>query len=155
AYLAQSMTLYDAQRHSSQVFLYGVEPGVFGLSYTAWVLWQLGYPDQALRQSGAARTLGQELSYPFSLAAARIFAAILYQFRRDRPLTQEWAEAGMTLAREQGFPQWGGQGAILQGWALADQGQGEEGIAQIRQGLATCEAAGNGIYRSYYFALLA
>src|SRR4029453_14930475 len=128
AYLAQSMTLYDAQRHSSQVFLYGVEPGVFGLSYTAWVLWQLGYPDQALRQSGAARTLGQELSYPFSLAAARIFAAILYQFRRDRPLTQEGAEAGMTLAGEQGFPSGGGEGLSCGAGRSPTRARGKRGL---------------------------
>ena len=123
AHLEQSLTLYDAQRHHSHVFLYGIEPGVFGLSYAALVLWHLGYPDQALQKSKAARTLAQELSHPFSVAAARVFAAMLHQLRRDRPLTQEWAEAGITLAREQGFPVWLGQGTILQGWALAEQGQ--------------------------------
>ena len=44
-------------------------------------------------------------------------------------LTQEWAEAGITLAREHGFPVWLGQGTVLQGWALAEQGQSEEGIS--------------------------
>jgi predicted ATPase len=38
AHLEQSLTLYDAQRHYSQVFLHGRDPGVFGLSYVAWVL---------------------------------------------------------------------------------------------------------------------
>ena len=104
AHLEQGLTLYDAQRHHSHVFLYGMEPGVFGLSYAAWVLWHLGYPDQALQKSEAARTLAQELSHPFSLAAARVFAAMLHQLRRERALTQEWAEAGITLAREHGFP---------------------------------------------------
>jgi predicted ATPase/class 3 adenylate cyclase len=156
AHLAQCLTLYDAQRHSSHVFLYGgVEPGVFGLSYTAWVLLQLGYPDQALQKSQAACTLGQELSYPFSLAGVWVLAALLHQFRRERPLTHEWAEAAITLAREQGFPTWLAQGTILQGWARAEQGQTEEGIAQIRQGLTTCHAVGTGIYHSYFLALLA
>ncbi len=156
AHLEQGLTLYDAQRHHSHVFLYGgIEPGVFGLSYAALVLWHLGYPDQALQKSEAARTLAQELSHPFSLAAARVFAAMLHQLRRERPLTQEWAEAGITLAREQGFPEWLGQGTVLQGWALAEQGQSEEGITQIRQGLATHQAVGAGIFQSYYLALLA
>jgi hypothetical protein len=68
AHLAQSLNLYDAQRHRSHAFLYTTEPGVFGLSYAALVLWHLGYLDQALQKSKAARTLGQELSYPYSLA---------------------------------------------------------------------------------------
>ncbi len=153
AYLAQGLTLYDAQRHRSQVFL--VEPGILGLTYAAWVLWHLGYPDQALQKSAAAWTLAQELSYPNSLAAARVVAALTHQLRRDRALTHEWAEAGITLAREHGFPVWLGQGTIIQGWVLAEQGQSEEGISQIRQGLATYQAMGAGVLKSYYLALLA
>ena len=60
----------------------------------------------------------------------------------------------ITLAREHGFPILG-IGTILRGWALADQGQSEEGISQIRQGLATCQAIGAGVFQSYYLALLA
>jgi predicted ATPase len=48
-----------------------------------------------------------------------------------------------------------GQGSVLQGWALAEQGQVEGGITQIRQGLATRQAIGAGIYQSYFLALLA
>jgi predicted ATPase len=155
AYLEQSLTLYDSQRHRSHQFLYGIEPGVFGLTDAAWVLWHLGYPDQARQKSDAARTLAQELSHPFSLGAARVYAAMLRQLRRERPLTQEWAEAAITLAHEQGFPLWLGQGSVLQGWAQAEQGQSEEGISQIRQGLATYQAIGAGLFRSYFLVLLA
>ena len=155
AHLEQGLTLYDAQRHRFDVFLYGIEPGVYGLSYAALVLWHLGYPAQALQKSAAACTLAQELSHPFSLGAARIFAAMSHQLRRERALTQEWAEAAITLARAHGFPVPLGQGTVLQGWALAEQGQSEEGIAQIRQGLATSQAIEAGFFRSYYLALLA
>src|SRR5262249_40073840 len=154
-HLAQGLTLYDAQHYRSHAFLYGREPGVLILSFAALVLWQLGYPDQALQKSKAARTLAQERSHPFSLATARVFAAVSHQYRRERLLTQEWAEAAITLAREQGFPNWLAQGTILQGWTLAEQGQVEEGISQIRQGLATQQAVGVGIFHSYSLALLA
>src|SRR5262249_39803246 len=43
----------------------------------------------------------------------------------------------------------------LQGWALAEQGQGEEGIAQIRHGLAASQATGTELQRSHWLALLA
>ena len=81
------------RHHHSLVSLYSTEPGVFGLSYAALVLWHLGYPDQALQKSEAAWTLAQKLSHPFSLGAAWVYAAMSHQFRRERPLTQEWAEA--------------------------------------------------------------
>jgi predicted ATPase len=132
-----------------------MEPGVFGLSYAALVLWYLGYPDQARQKSTAAWTLAQERSDPYSLAAARVFAATSHQLCRERLPTQERAEAAITLAREQGFPVWLGQGTILRGWALAEHGQIEEGITQMRQGLVTDQAIGAGLFQSYYLALLA
>src|SRR5262249_32792854 len=96
-----------------------------------------------------------ERSHPFSLAGARVLAALLHQLRRERALTQEGAEAAITLAREHGFPVWLGLGSVLQGWARADQGQVEEGVTQIRQGLATDEAIGAGLNQSYFLVLLA
>jgi predicted ATPase len=46
-------------------------------------------------------------------------------------------------------------GTILRGWALAAQGQGEEGIAQIRQGLAAYQATGAEVVRPVALAALA
>jgi class 3 adenylate cyclase/predicted ATPase len=154
AHLAQGMTLYGAQRHSS-ISRDGTEQGVLSLTYEARVLWHLGYPDRALQKSEAARTLAHEQSYPVNVAGALAFAAELHQLRGERARTQEWAAAALTLAREYGFPAWLGPGAILQGWALAEQGQVEEGMSQIRHGLATYEAIGAELVRPYYLALLA
>jgi predicted ATPase len=61
----------------------------------------------------------------------------------------------MTLSTEQGFPFWWARGMILQGWALAGLGSREEGIAQMRQGLATYQATGAKLGRSHFLALLA
>jgi predicted ATPase len=61
----------------------------------------------------------------------------------------------ITLCSEQGFPYWLATGTILRGWALAEQGQGEEGIAQMRQGLTASRATGAEVNRPYYLALLA
>jgi len=59
------------------------------------------------------------------------------------------------LAREHGFPLDLAWGTILHGWALAERGQGEEGIAQVQQGWAACRATGVEVYRPYFLALLA
>ena len=48
----------------------------------------------------------------------------------------------MALSTEQEFPFWSAWGTVLQGWAIAEQGQEEEGIAQMRQGLAAYRAHG-------------
>jgi predicted ATPase len=83
------------------------------------------------------------------------YAAMLYQFRREGHLAQESAETAMTLYREQGFAYYLAWGIIMQGWALVSQGQREEGMAQMRHGLAAIQATGAELRQPYYLALLA
>jgi predicted ATPase/DNA-binding SARP family transcriptional activator len=175
SHFAQSIALYDRQRHTAYA-LYGEDSGVTCLSYAAWTLWILGYPDQALRRNQEALTLAQELAHPFSLARALAFAAGLHQFRREAGAARERAEAAITLSAEQGFPFWLAMGRVVRGWALVEQwpaipGEGsveesrsesvagrrqaEEGMAQIRQGLSDWQAMGIEVERPYYLALLA
>jgi predicted ATPase len=151
----QGMSLYDPQQHRSHAFLYGEDPGVVCLSYAALALWSQGYPDQALTSMHAALTLAQEHTQRFSLARALVYGALLHQFRREGQLVQERAEAAITLSTEQGFPHWLAVGTFLRGRALAAQGQGAEGVAQMQQGLAARLAAGAELGRPLYLALLA
>src|SRR5262249_24835730 len=48
-----------------------------------------------------------------------------------------------------------GQITAHYGWALAEQGKVDEGITQIRQGLAACRATGARLFMSHFLALLA
>jgi predicted ATPase len=154
-HLEQGIALYDPQQHHSHAFLYGHDPGVVCLSYVARALWHLGYPDQALDRSCQAVTLAQELSHPYSLAFALAFTAYLHHFLRERQATQERLEELMPLCTEQGFAQWLSAGTHLQGWALTEQGQEEEGIGQMRQSLAADRATGTGLGRPWLLAPLA
>jgi predicted ATPase len=80
---------------------------------------------------------------------------MLHEHRRERQLTQERIGAALTLSTEHGFSHWVALGTIVRGWALAEEGQGEEGITQLRQGIATWRATGAEAQRSYFLALLA
>jgi predicted ATPase len=65
------------------------------------------------------------------------------------------AEAAVALATEKGFPFWGAAGTILRGWALVIQGQGEAGMAEVRQGIAAYRATGAALLVPYYCTVLA
>ncbi|MGE0825311.1 MAG: adenylate/guanylate cyclase domain-containing protein [Candidatus Binatia bacterium] len=155
AHLEQSIALSNRRQHHSLAFVYGIDPGVSCLTYLAWTLWDLGYPDQARERMKEVLPLAQELSHPFSVAQALSAAASLHKLRREPQAVQERAEAMIALARSQGFPYWEGRGIIYRGWALAEQGQAEEGIDQIRQGLTAYQSAGAELGRTYWFACLA
>ncbi len=154
-HLEQGIALYDPQKHRSHAFAYAGDPGVICLDNAPIALWHLGYPDQAVKKSHEAITLAREISHLFSLAHALWFAAMLHQYRREGQAAQKQAEAAMTLSTEQGFVFWLAGGTIFRGWALAEQGQGEEGIAQVRQGMITWRATGADRFRPYFLALLA
>jgi predicted ATPase len=115
----------------------------------------LGYPDQALQRSREALALAQELAHPFSLAFALNWAATVHQFRREWRATQERSEELIALSTEQGFALWVLFATVLHGWALAEQGQQEEGMAQMRRGANAWRATGAEVDRSYFLALLA
>ena len=76
------------------------------------------------------------------MAFALYVSGVLHHFRREGQATQERAEAEIALTNEQGFPLWFAWGTMLRGCALAEQGQAEESIAQLCNGLAAFRATG-------------
>jgi predicted ATPase len=154
-HLEQGIALYNPQEHRALAFRTGIDPGLWCLSYVAFALWILGYPDQALRRSHAALSLAQEAPHPPSLAAVLAYVAITHTLCRDVHATREQAEATIALASTQGFPQLLALGRLHQGWALAAQGQGIEGMTQIHQALAAWQAMGAEMYQPWQMAALA
>jgi predicted ATPase len=131
-HFTQGMALYNAEQHRAHAFLSGEDAGVVCRSHAAWTLWYLGSPDQGRARNEEALTLAQHIVHPHSLGYALTAAALFHQLRREVCCTQEHAEAAMSLSKELGFPQWIAISSILRGWALAHQGQTQEGIAQIQ-----------------------
>ena len=113
----------------------------------------LGYPEQALARVQEALALAHALSHPYNLANSWCYAAFVAQFRRDVPAVHEEATAG--LSAEHGSPFWKAVETSLCGWARAMQGQGEEGLAQVRQGIASARATGAALFVPYLCTLLA
>ncbi len=155
AHLEQSHAFYNPQQHHSLAFLSGFDSGIISLTWVAWALWMLGYPDQALKSNYTALTLAQELSHPPSLAFALSHAALLHRLRREGRAAQERAEAAITLCTEKGIPFFLAHSTIMRGWALAEHEQVDEGIAQIRQGMTAWQEMGAEAARSQWLASLA
>jgi class 3 adenylate cyclase/predicted ATPase len=155
AHFTQGIVLDDHQQHCASMSLYGEEAGVVCRIHDTWALWHLGYPDQGLVRNDEAVLLARQVARPFSLGFALSGSAIFHAFRREQRCTQERAEVVIRLAKEQGFPFWMALSAILRGWALAHQGQAQEGIAQINQGLRAYRSIGAELLQPYYLALLA
>jgi predicted ATPase len=154
AHFEQIVALYNVERHRPLTFQYGQDPGMAGLSGRALVLWLLGYPEQARRSSDRAIMLGREASHAHSLAGCLHFSSVFHAFCQETVIAQELTEEAIAICSKQGLAGWLAWAMVIRGWALAKQGHGEEGIAQILQGLAAVRAAGAEVARTYQLTLL-
>jgi class 3 adenylate cyclase/predicted ATPase len=154
-HLEDGIARYTPDQHHMPVFRMGHDPGLACRAFAAWTLWLLGYPSQALACLHEASALVHALAHPFSLAFARCRAAFVFQLFRDVPAVHEQAEAAVVLSTEQDFPLWAAIGTSMRGWALAMQGQGEAGMAQVRQGITAYRATGAALHVPYFCTLLA
>jgi predicted ATPase len=150
-----SISLYDPARHGPFAIGASFDVKGFALSYVAMTLWLLGYPDQALKRANEAVEFTQALSHPLTLAGVEFFLGIVQQYRREARATQKAAERAIALSAEHGFTFWLAVATILRGWAMAQQGVNEEGIAQMEEGLAAFRATRAEISRPHWLSLLA
>ena len=151
----EGIACYTPAQRSSPLFRTGVDPGVACHIFAAWTLWSLGYPDQALARVHAGLALATELAHPFNSAVALNFVAQVYQFLREGQDVSDHAAAAVTLSTEQGFAFYLAMGTILRGWTVMTQGQGEEGLWQMHDGLTAFRATGAEVDVPYFLALLA
>jgi len=123
--------------------------------YRALALYQLGYPDQAVRASRESVALAQEMGRPSALTLALFWDGALHQLLGNVEVVRERAEALIALATEHGFYYYLVSGMILRGCACADGGQIEAGITEMRGALDVRRAAGAELGRPYSTGILA
>jgi serine/threonine protein kinase/predicted ATPase len=153
-HVEQAAALYHRESHKRHALEFGQDPGVICKAFGAVVLWLLGYPDSAARETSAAIKMSENLS-PTSQAVALHFASMIHQLRREPALVRKYAECCSAIAAENGFSFWRAGSAIMLGWAIAAEGAMDEGVAAMRKGLRDWEATGSVTYRTYFLGILA
>jgi predicted ATPase len=115
----------------------------------------MGASAEARARNDESLALAQQLAHPNSLAFALLIAAQVEQLRLQELKVQVHAEAAVELSTEQGFQSSLANGWILRGWALAAEGNFDEGLEQLHQGLAAYRATGAAIFVTHFLGLLA
>ena len=154
AHLERAIALYDPNWGRAATF----RAGMHFVCYHAVLgrmLWPLGYPDRALHALRQAIADADESAHPFTVAVVFQWAAVLHQLRREAGPTMDAADAALTLANEHIFPFLGAHVTALRGWALVQQGGGEEGVVAVRQGIDADRRTGANREDSHWLAPLA
>jgi predicted ATPase/DNA-binding winged helix-turn-helix (wHTH) protein len=137
-HLERGIALHGSDEHGptrSSAFRL-VPPGVTCAIHAAWTLWMLGYPDRAAARAREALALARSLEHPFGRSYACHLAAGLHQWRGEHQSVQELEDEALPHDTEHGFGLLLTVGLLQRGWLLAERGQAEAGLAQMREGLA-------------------
>ncbi|TDU26395.1 transcriptional regulator [Panacagrimonas perspica] len=138
----QSIVLDDPRRYQGSANVSVDDSSAVSQCVRAFALQIRGYPDQARLGLHKGATLARGFGVPFATGGTLLSTADLHLMRRESRAVQETAEALIAYAVREGFPYYVARATMLRGWALADQGQAEAGIAEIRTGLGMFEVAG-------------
>ncbi len=154
-HLEKSIALYEPEEDRTLCLVYGEDPALTSLGWLTWVLWIRGFPEQALARSRESLGKAQELSHAVTTGLSLCYAAYLRWFAHEPKSAQDLAQAANDFSFEQSLPLFAAWGAVLRGWAVAEQGYPEEGIAEMQRGSDEWRATGAKIYLPLFLAMLA
>jgi DNA-binding winged helix-turn-helix (wHTH) protein/tetratricopeptide (TPR) repeat protein len=148
--------LYDPERHLALLAAaIGENLGVACHSWAALDLWYLGYPERARQRMAVALELAKDPSHAYCLGRTQERAAILHQLLGEPEKVLEHAATAIDLGRGQGHELCVATGQLLGGWARAALGEVEDGLTELRSGLASYEASGSRIGLPHFYGVLA
>jgi predicted ATPase/tRNA A-37 threonylcarbamoyl transferase component Bud32 len=155
-HVQRAMTLDDPEgpERLSTTFT-RADSGVRSLSWSALLLWLLGYPDQATVNVRRALARAEASRHPFTQAFASSMAGYVAQYMREPNDVIRHADGALALSLEFGFGQWATISLVLKGWALAELGRADEGLGCLRKGLDAFQRTGAGLMQPYFLSMLA
>jgi DNA-binding SARP family transcriptional activator/predicted ATPase len=151
----KGISLYERDRDHALTYVYsGHDPGVCCRSFAALIQCLYGYPDRSLALCHEAMDLARRLDHPLTTALAYWAYSFAHMLRGESKLAMQWAEREIAVCEEYALPLLTSQGTFQLGWALAELGDLDEGIARMRQGIAAISATGAQMGLPYFVALL-
>jgi len=153
--LEKGIALSNPQQHQSLIFRFGHDPAAICRGFAGLALWFLGYPEQAVNISNEALALARKVSHPFTLAYTLFLTIHLHHCICNVQTTQEMSELMINVSSSKGLEFWTSQGLCYHGWCLVKQGQFDQGIGQMQEGLKGFPAFGQLTFLPHYLAMLA
>ena len=152
-HVARGLALYRRDAHGEHALQYGAhDPGVCGYMIDALIASVMGYPDRAVQQMQEGLALARDLDHRPTLIHALWKAAELQQIRREPQKVEEFVNGVLQLLGTQGSAVTVANATMLRGWAGVIQGNNEEGLASMREGLVAWRATGSKYHVPYRLA---
>ena len=152
AHYDKALALYDPTKHRALALRFGQDVGVVIRSFRAWVLWLLGYPDDARADIESALINAREIGHAATLMYA-LYCSVgmdIYwgKYQDANALDDELG----ALAREKDAPFWKAAGTVLRGCIFSVTGNPSMAVDNITIGST---AWGATQWRTLYLPFLA
>jgi len=150
-HLDRAIELYREEEHRAAL----IDPGVAALAISGPASWHLGFDERSRRRAAQALELAERIEKPYDVAFARDHAGMLYIALEEPDAVLAHAEALVSLSSDQHLPLFAAHGVMQRAWALARLGRDDEGLAELRRGLALLVETGERLGLGFYLSLLA
>ena len=151
----QVQKLYDQERHQDLALIYGQDHLMSSYAASATSLAILGYPDQAHLSSAAAIEQSMHTRHFYSQAYALTFPLVIASLLRDMAGILKTTEQTIEFCTAQSIAFYLTISYVYRGFALAHGAPLEDGIEQMREGLARYQATGSGMLMPHFDTILA
>jgi len=149
-----AIALYDPPRHHKAAFLIGGDTGFAAMGVSAWNLWHLGYPDQALARARETVELTQRFEDPFGIGFSAMVQGTIHWLRGEFEGQKQIAASQIAVGEEYGFPVWLGLGKAIHAAARVALGDATA-FAELLEGAALLAETGTQSGAPMLFAMLA
>src|SRR5215472_10282870 len=143
------------QASTTSSLTYAVDPRIASQLMLAWDLWILGYPEQALRNVLQALAQATQRDEAYTAAFAHYVTSAVQLLRGEFHDSLANANKSLALSREHRINLYALYSRFGRGCALANLGQMEKAIFEIREGIEEARQSNLGYMRGFMLGWLA
>ena len=153
-HLDKAMELYQPAEHRRGATLFGQDVRVAALFYRSLALWQLGYPDAAIRDAARSVVDARDTGQAATVMAALAITSLTHIHCGNYGLAKEQLDEVCALADEKSAMFWKVGGMLLLGCVSALNGKAADAVQTIGSGLQAWRLTGASLWMPAYLAHL-
>ena len=151
----QGLALYNSGEHRPLATRFGVDANVSILSYRAWALWFLGYPEAALADAKQAINDARAIGHAATLMYALEFTAFTCVSCGDFATANALIDEVVALADDKSAMQWKAFAMLMQGWLVSLTGRTSDAVHTISSAITAWRSVGAMLFVPFYLSQLA